>query len=375
MEYIWFFVVSYYATKQQFGEFELYKKIIEFASVIVSLGFPGLIITFSKNLKQKNDFFLAGAASSIILSVVLGIIGYLIGFNYLFLIIPILFFSLFHYSNSIYQAYNLVVKGSRYTSNYKNVVSVLFSIAVLGFFFSIEEKEMAIVYSSYPLIIIGIIYFMWDFDFGKLKSVFFRVSSTIKEQYYNGTVIFITTLVNTSFLATDIFIISYFAGTEDTRLADYSFPLMVASALFIIPRTFTSVDVEDYKLSHDKFKKSAQKIFWLCLLAGFGLVLFYFGLINTLFEEYKNTFAVFLVILLAKLVQSITVPYGVYLGTKGIFTYQLKVLITSLGFNVICSILVFDKYDLMGIAVVSLIGITIRLIFYYLKYRNGRDLY
>lgn len=375
LEYLWFFIISYYATKQQYGDFELYKKIIEFASVIVSLGFPGLIITFSKNLKEKNDFFLAGIFSSIILSVFLALLFWLIGFNYLFLIIPILFFALFHYSNSIYQSYNLVVKGSRYASMYKNIVSILFSISVLGFFFFIEDKEMSIVYSSYPLLILGFIYLIKDFDFGQVSSVFKRVKETLEEQYYNGTVIFITTIVNTSFLATDVFIISYFAGSEDTRLADYSFPLMIASAMFIIPRTLTSVDVEDYKKSHSKFKKSAKKILWLSLLAGLGLILLYLILINTAFTEYSNTLVIFFIILLAKFIQCVTGPYGVFLGTKGIFAYQLKVLLGSLAFNVLFSILVFERFDLVGIAVVSLIGILIRFIFYYIKYRNGRDLY
>src|SRR5690606_10301177 len=98
---------------------------------------------------------------------------------YLFLIIPIIFFSVFHYSNSIYQAYNLVDKGSRYASYYKSIVSVLFTISVLFFFFFIEDKENAIIYCIYPLSFLGLVYLIKEFRFKKIWKSFQIIIQTV----------------------------------------------------------------------------------------------------------------------------------------------------------------------------------------------------
>lgn len=375
LEYLWFFIISYYATKEQYGTFELYKKIIEFFSVVASLGFPALIITYTKSKKDKNNFFITGVFLSVVITFCAAMVFFLFGKNYLFLVVPILFFAIFHYSNSIFQAYNLVDKGSNYASVYKSVVSVLFTGSILIAFYFVDRKELSLVYCTYPLFLIGIAYLVKNIKKVKIHQAAKSIIRTLKNQAYNGTVLFITTLVNTSFLATDVFIISYYSGATDTRLADYSFPLMIANALLIIPTTLTNVDVENYKKEHDYFRQSLKKNTVLTIVVSLVLFGFYLGLINTFYTEYQNTLFIFTIILTAKIVQSITVPYGVYLGTKGIYTYQLKVLLISLFFNIGISLLIYKEFELIGIAIVSFFGLLIRYLFYLKKYNNGRHLW
>lgn len=370
LEYLWFFIISYYATKEQYGTFEFYRKIIEFIAVFASFGFPALILTYAKDKNEKNNFFIAGMFLSFSITIITGIILFLLGIDYLILIVPILFYSIFHYSNSIYQAYNLVQKGSKYASLYKTIVSILFTISILLFFFFIEEKEFSIIYCTFPLLLLGLIYFAKDFDLGTIKHGCQSLMETIRLQYVNGGVLFLTTVANTFFLTIDVLIIGYYSGTSTPKLAEYNFPLVLASTLLIIPMTITSVDIENYKQSHSKFLSSLKKNTIFTLIASVFVFGFYIILINSFYPDYKNTVLVFSIILVAKILQSITIPYGIYLGTKGIFIFQFKVLLLSLGLNTIFSLLLYNNYGLVGIACISFLSLLIRFIFYYKKFNK-----
>ncbi|RFN59165.1 oligosaccharide flippase family protein [Marixanthomonas ophiurae] len=375
LEYLWFFIISYYATKQQYGEFELYKKIIEFFAIFASLGFPALILTYTRTKQEKQDFFITGVFLSLCITIFAALILILFNANYLFLIVPILFFAIFHYSNSIYQAYNLVEKGSKYASYYKSLVSILFTVSILLFFFTIEEKEFSIIYCTYPLFIIGIIYLIKDFSIKAVITSFKKTKAILKSQFYNGSVLFLTTLVNTSFLVTDVFIINYYSGSSEGKLADYNFPLMIANMLLIVSMTLTNVDIEKYKQKHSYFKSSLRKNTLFTFLGAILLFIFYFLLTKFIYTEYENTLVVFIVILAAKVIQSLTIPYGVYLATKAVYTYVLIVLIVALLFNICFSFFLYPKYGLIGIAAVSLLGLLIRYLLYLKKYNHGRNIW
>ncbi len=370
LEYLWFFIISYYATKEQYGTFEFYRRIIEFFAVFASFGFPALMMTYSKGKKEKNKFFIAGMFLSFSITIFTGIALLLFGINYLFLIVPILFYSIFHYSNSIYQAYNLVQKGSKYAAIYKSIVSILFTVSILISFFIIEEKELAIIYCTFPLLLLGMVYFFNDFNFQTIKNGCQSLWETLRIQFVNGGVLFLTTVANTFFLTIDVLIIGYYSGTSTPKLAEYNFPLMIASTLLIIPMTMTNVDIENYKLSHTKFLSSLKKNTVFTLIASLFVFGFYLLLINSFYPDYKNTMLIFSIILASKIVQSITAPYGVYLGTKGIFIYQFKVLLLSLGLNTILSLLVYNKYGLVGIASISFLSLLIRFLFYYKEFNK-----
>lgn len=375
LEYLWFFIISYYATKKQYGEFELYKKIIEFFAVFVSLGFPALIITYARSKEQKADFFVTGFLLSVLLTLAAALLSFLLGKNYFFLIVPVLFFTIFHYSNSIYQAYNLVERGSKYASLYKGIVSIFFTASVLIFFFIIEDKELALIYCTYPLLLIGTIYFIKNFSFQRVINSYNNIAHTLKTQLYNGSVLFLSTLVNTSLLAIDIFIISYYSGNVDGKLADYSFPLMIANILLIIPLTLTNVDVEKYKMKHLFFTESLKKNNYFTLACAVFVFVFYWVLVKYFYIDYENTIWLFSIILVGKVIQSITIPFGVYLATKGIYTYILKVLLFSLAVNIIASFFLYEKFGLIGIAFISLLCLLIRFLFYVKRYYNGRNLW
>lgn len=372
LEYLIFFLITYFSEKELYGEFEFYKKIVEFSSTILAFGTPALILTYTKSRNSKIYFYIL----SLLLCMIISVFGLLISsyFSYHFLMIPILYFATFHYSNSITQSYNLVFHGSSNSSRYKMLFSPVFAIVLLFFFYISEEKEKSLLYTCYPMFIFGTAYLVFEtktkisISFNELK----KYIKPFKRQLGNSFTLVISALANTGFMMTDIFLIKIMEKGEygSKLIGEYGFALMIANALLIIPMTITNVDIESYKKSNLEFLKSLKNNTNFSLIIAILLLLLYFILVKTIYPEYNSTVYLFLIIIVAKVVQSITIPYGVMLATKRFYLYNLSINIIVFVINIVLSVLLYNYFSIIGIAFASLCSLVLR---YYLtrsKYSN-----
>ena len=109
VEYLILFFAPLMLSKQDYGELEFYKRIIEFSSTILVFGLPTLLVTYSKSYRSKTYLLIFSLV--VIISLSMLTIPFLYYLNYLFLLIPILFYAIF-FSNGVLQMYFLVAKGS-----------------------------------------------------------------------------------------------------------------------------------------------------------------------------------------------------------------------------------------------------------------------
>ena len=83
-------------------------------------------------------------------------------------------------------------------------------------------------------------------------------------------------------------------------------------------------------------------------------------LTQTIFENYKSTFIVFFIIIIAKIFQSLSVLYGAEIIINKLFKANLMINLTALVLNIIMSYILFYKLDLIGVALASLAALIIR---------------
>jgi O-antigen/teichoic acid export membrane protein len=368
VEYLLFFFLAYDMSQRDFGEFEFYKKVLEFGSVFAAFGTNSLILTYTRGIQVKVNFLIFSCLLS--LGIVLMVSPLLYGYGYLFLAIPLIYFAQFHHANSIIQAFGLVTYGSKNNAFYKIIVAFIFSAFTLFFYFSITEKSKALVYASYPLYGMGIMYLLfvlrrhWQFD-GILKiKTFFKL---FIGQLGNMAALIAGNISNVAFLVTDIFVIRYMAKSEDLALVEvaiYSFALTIASLIIIIPNTILSVDLEKMKYNLDAFDAAKQKIVKLNLII-IPIVFIGYALgVTYIYTNYNGTLMLFGLILVSKFLQILGMPYGTYLSIKRKYVLNFSINLSVMLFNIVLSIALYLYLNLLGIAIGSLVSLLIRFLLF-----------
>lgn len=360
LEYVVLFFAAYYLTKEDYGELEFYKKVIEVGSSVLAFGFPALILSYTKSKDSKAHFFLLAILFVLGLGILL---GFFFSFTpWLFLVVPFVFYALF-FTGGITHSYLLVQKGSDYASYYKSIVSVLFYLIVFISIYNFDIKGKAYVYVNYVLLPALLIYISFQ-----LKSQQF-VLSKIKRYWrlFKGLLLSSFSLVvsnfaNLMFLYTDIFIIKLLSKNANVDIANYSFALNIAALLLLIPMTLVQVDIEKLKTNRFYVAILNKKILKLTVAMIVILVLFFLGLTQFFLVEYKETLFLFLIILLAKTAQAFSPLYGTMIVIEKKFNINLKINIISLLINVALSIPLFYVLGIYGVAMASFIVLTLRQI-------------
>ena len=199
LEYLVLFFAAHYMSKDNYGELEYYKKLIEVGSSVFAFGFPALILSYTKSKQSKLYFcFLSVLFVFFIAFVSFLILGIL---NWLFLLIPFIFYALF-FNGGITPAYLLVMKGSNSASFYKIIISILFYLILFVSIYYFDVTGMAYVVTTYVLSPLAIIYIIYEFFkqkvlkvkakkywrlFKKLERHFQTTSSSLKSRNENLT--------------------------------------------------------------------------------------------------------------------------------------------------------------------------------------------
>jgi O-antigen/teichoic acid export membrane protein len=173
------------------------------------------------------------------------------------------------------------------------------------------------------------------------------------------------------FLYTDIFIIKFLSDNANIEIANYSFALNIANILLIIPLTLVQVDIEKLKNNINYVSELNKKILVLVFTTTLGLICFFIILTNLFFNDYKNIFIVFLIILSAKIIQSFSPLYGSMLIIKRKFKTNLLINLSALFINILLSYILYSTFSIQGIAIASVISLLIRQLMLYKFYLVG----
>lgn len=345
-------------TKEVLGEFEFNKRIIELGAVFFTFGFPTLILSNTKSLASKKYFTFLSFILIILLLVIFIPLFY--HFNYFYLVIPLLFYSLF-FNVGIIPTFILVSKGSNKASWYKIIVSFLFYSIVIASLFLVSKPEYSFVYVNYillPLFLFALLYFFYKNEI--LKSKLKTYWKLFKKLILGSFSIVISNFVNITFLYTDILIIKIFSTNENIEIADYSFSLNISNALLLIPLTIVQVDIEKLKQNYSYDTVLNKKIIYLSLLVAVLLFFFFLLLTNTWYDSFKSTLVLFAFILASKFFQSISILYGTKAIIQKLYKEILYINIFALAFNFLLSCILYKKLSLSGIALASLISLILR---------------
>tara|TARA_R110002072_G_scaffold22615_1_gene79409 strand:+ start:245557 stop:246738 length:1182 start_codon:yes stop_codon:yes gene_type:complete len=360
LEYAVLFFAAHYLSKDNYGELEYYKKLIEVVSSVFAFGFPALIISYTKSKESKQYFFLLGCIFVLLLAIVsmlvLGI------FNWLFLLVPFVFYALF-FNGGITPAYLLVKEGSNYASVYKILISGLFYAVIFVAIYFFDVTGMAYVVAGYILFPIAFVYVGYQLLQQKLvKQKILKYGRLFKKLLLSSFTLVVSNFANLMFLYTDIFIIKIISENANTEIANYSFALNVANMLLLIPLTLVQVDIEKLKNNFSHVSVLNKRIVLLSGLAAIFLVFVYVMLINTLYIDYKGFFTAFLIILAAKFVQSLSPLYGSLMVINKLFRKNLEVNLFALVLNIVLSYFLYQYYSINGIAIASFISLVVRYI-------------
>jgi len=374
LEYLVILFVSAYLSKEVYGEFEFYKRTIEFLMIIVSFGTPTLILSYTKSSKSKANFLLISIIVSVV--ILLFLIPILSYFGYVFLWRAVLFYSLFFYSNSIVQVFNLVENGSNRNALYKIIGSLIFNSLIVFFVIYSNDKSKAIIYASTFALVIYLPYLLMVLHKYYVNKYFVHFRKYFKlflNLLYGSFTLVLNSFINIAFLTTDIFIIKLFTDDKilsNTLIANYSFPLTLSGALIIISLTISQVEVEKVKRNHSIIYQVISKINTLTLISSILLFISYYLLVNYQYTHFKETIGVFSLILIAKIFQALSVPYGMIVLIKKKFNLNLKINLFILLFNLLFSIVAYEYLSLYGIALISLISLILRYFYYRLKLKT-----
>ena len=360
LEMLVLFFAAGYLSKQDYGSLEYYKKVIEVGSSFLAFGLPALIVSYTKNIQNKNYFYVLSIVFSVVLSII--VTPVLVIFHSLILWIPLLFYALY-FTGSITQNYLLVRNGSNVVSVYKILVSFLFySLVLIGVrYYSVSK--FAFVYPAYFLIIPA---FLWNsillykehIRWQQLK----RYGQLFVKLLPSSLTLVVSNFANLMFLYTDIFIINLMSAQPKIDIADYSFSLNVANILLLIPLTLVQVDVEKMKKSVKEVPLLFRKIVILVFAVSLFLVVLYKFFTAWYFTKFAGTFGLFLIILAAKIFQAFSPVFGTFLAIKRQYTLNLKINLFVLGLNIILSYLFFNRFGLYGVAFASLLSLFIRFL-------------
>jgi O-antigen/teichoic acid export membrane protein len=358
LEYLVLFIAPLYLSKATYGEFEFYKKIIELGTAVLTFGLPTLVLTYPKSPDSKKYFsFYAWIFITVLTLIVL---PFLIVLNYVIILLPIYFHSIF-FNNGIIPPFLLTFKGSIYASFYKLLVSALFYITVLMLLFFSASPELSFVHVCYvllPIMLISSIRWIYKYEILCLKLK--KYVSLFKKLILGSLTIVISNFLNMMFLYTDIMIIKILSNQPNTQIADYSFSLNISNALLLIPLTIVQTDIENLKTNYKHGVVISKKIRTLVLVFSVLLVLVFVTLTNAVFLDYKSTFTIFCVILIAKIFQSLSVLHGAHIIIHKLFKENMLINGLALMVNIVLSYFLYFELGLIGIALASMSILIIR---------------
>ncbi|WP_417364412.1 oligosaccharide flippase family protein [Galbibacter sp.] len=358
LEYAVLFFAAHHLSKYDYGELEYYKKVIEVGSSVFAFGFPALILSYTKSRDSKNYFFLLGILFVLFVAAIGAI--FFSFFSWLFLIVPFVFYAIF-FTGGIAQSYFLVSQGSSYASYYKIIISILFYGLIFISIYCFDVAGYAYVYVNYLLLPISFIHVVTLFY--REKIIWQKVKrywKLFKKLLLSSFTLVISNFANLTFLYTDIFVIKLLSQNPNVDIANYSFALNIANMLLLIPLTLVQVDIEKLKLKPNYLNEINKKILILVLTASVFLLGFYFILVHKFFTDYSNTITIFIVILLAKIFHSLSSLFGTNLIILKKFKENLYINIAMLLLNIVVSYLLYFQFDLIGVAMASLICLIIR---------------
>lgn len=368
LEYLVLFFAAHFLSKDNYGELEYYKKLIEVGSSVFAFGFPALIISYTKSKESKLYFYFLSVLFVFFIAFVsfllLGILHWLI------LLIPFVFYALF-FNAGITHSYLLVMKGSNYASFYKIVISVLFYLVLFVSIYYFDVTGMAYVVTTYVLSPLAFIYILYEFfnqEISKVKAK--KYWRLFKKLLLSSSTLVISNFANLMFLYTDIFIIKLLSDNANTDIADFSFALNISNMLLLIPLTLVQVDIEKLKKISGHLKILNKRILILVGLATLFLIAFFKILTESFFVDYKETMLLFLIILLAKVFHSLSTSFGTNLLIYKKYKENLIVNITMLLLNALLCYFMYIKIGINGIALASAFSLFIRY-FILIKMNKG----
>jgi len=368
LEYVVLFFAAYYMTKSDYGELEFYKKVIEVGSSLFAFGFPALIMSYTRGNTSKVHFYLL----SILFVGFLGILAtfFLAFTSWLFLVVPFVFYALF-FTGGVTHSYFLVKAGSNYASLFKIAVSILFYAVVFCSIYFFEVKGKAFVYVNYVLIVPLIIFIA--FELKKQQIVLYQLKKywrLFKGLLLSSFTLVVSNFANLMFLYTDIFVIKLLSKNANVEIANYSFALNIAAMLLLIPMTLVQVDIEKLKSNRAYVSILNKKILALTFTATIFLILFFLLLTEFLLTDYREVFYLFLLIMTAKVVQAFSPLYGTMIVVEKKYKQNLLINISTLVLNVILSIPLYFTFGVYGIALTSLIMLSVRQLLLYRGYKQ-----
>lgn len=369
LEYAVLFFAAHYLSKNNYGELEYYKKVIEVGSSVFAFGFPALILSYTKSKDSKNYFFLLGILFVLFVAAVSAI--FFSFFSWFFLIVPFVFYAIF-FTGGIAQSYFLVSHGSSYASYYKIIISILFYGLVFISIYYFDVTAYAYVYVNYlllplSLIHVAVLFYRERIEWNKIK----RYWKLFKKLLLSSFTLVVSNFANMMFLYTDIFIIKLLSDNANIDIANYSFALNIGNMLMLIPLTLVQVDIEKLKNDFGYVRELNKKIIILVIIASAILVLLFYGITNYYITDYKNIFLLFTIILGAKVVQSFSPIYGSMLIIFKKYNTNLYINLITLLMNIILSYLLYHTFSLYGIASASVISLIIRQVLLYNSYINS----
>lgn len=368
LEYVILFFAAHYLVKSEYGELEYYKKIIEVGSSVFAFGFPALITSYTRGDANKKSFFFLSVLFVLFLAVLSSVIlGF---FNVLFLIIPFVFYAIF-FNGGILPAFLLVYKGSNAASYYKSIVSVLFYSIIFVSIYYFDASSFAYVHVNYVLIPFATMYllfllFKYQIILREMKK-YWRLFNKLLASSFT---LVVSNFANLMFLYTDIFIIKLLSNDANVDIANYSFALNFSNMLMLIPLTLVQVDIEKLKLKKSYVSELNRRLVIYVLFATLFILLFFVVATNYFFTDYQDILLLFLILLSAKFVQSFSPLYGSMLIINKMFKENLIINLLTLLMNIILSYILFDYFQLIGVAVSSVIFLIIRQVILVKVYHN-----
>lgn len=366
LEYFVLFAAAGLLNKQDYGQLEYYKKLIEVVSSLFAFGFPALILSYTKSNASKTYFYFLSCLITFVLG---GLCTLVFGFYNLYFLIPAFLFYALFFNGGITPAYILVKNGGIKAAIYKIVVSTLFYCILFIGLYHLKIKGDLYAYGGMwllPAFILYMLYVLWNdkIVFGKAKKYW----TLFKKLLSSSFTLVISNFANLMFLYTDIFIIKLIAESPDSKIADFSFALNIAAMLLLIPITLIQVDIEKLKQLKEYLGVLNKKISLLTLIAGAILVLLYPIFVNKLFPEYNGTIVLFYVILIAKIFHSLSSLYGTNLLILKKFKVNLYVNMSMLVLNIFLCFIGYYFMNVIGVAASS--AFTLALRFFILKKLN-----
>ena len=354
------FFAAHFLSKAAYGNLEYYKKIIEVGSSFLAFGLPALILSYTTNKQNKNYFYVLSVLFSSAFALLIAIFLYF--FHQQILLIPLLFYAVF-FIGGITQNYILVRWNSNLVSIYKIIISLLFYGLVYVLIRYYQVSAYAYVYPAYVLLLPAVLFVIWLIynEYIKLRilkkyaRLFFRLLPS-------SLTLVVSNFANLMFLYTDIFIIKFLSQNPSVEIADYSFGLNIANILLIIPVTLVQVDVEKLKLDNLYLKILVKKILLLISLASLVLIIFYFVITQNFYTKFQNTLILFLIILFAKIFQSLTIAEGTSFLIQKKYSENLLINLSALSLNIFLSYLLYAKFGLYGVAIASVISLSLRFL-------------